>query len=48
MEVKKTEIPIQQINNNYCIMMLLLQCYDNVVTYVYLKYGRIEISAKQK
>ena len=47
MEAKK-KTSIQLINHTYHLMMSLLQCSDNVVTSVDLKYGCIAISAEQQ
>ena len=38
----------QKINHNQCIMLLLMHCYDNVVTPVDLNFFCIGIRAKQQ
>ena len=48
MEANRDKKRNKYINHTYRIMLSLMQCSDNVVTYVYLKYVRIGIRAKKK
>ena len=48
MEANRNQKLNQWINNTYVLMMSLMQCSDNVVTYVDLKYRSIGIRDKEQ